>query len=82
VLLDAELAALYGVTTKRLNEQVKRNAAIPIDPGRDGNSEPVAKCDRFPEALRFAPQVLATRSGDQFFKVANCALKDQPRPHS
>jgi len=27
VLLDAELAALYGVTTKRLNEQVKRNSA-------------------------------------------------------
>ena len=25
VLLDAELAALYGVTTKRLNEQVLRN---------------------------------------------------------
>ena len=25
VLLDTELAALYGVTTKRLNEQVKRN---------------------------------------------------------
>jgi hypothetical protein len=25
-LLDSELAALYGVTTKRLNEQVKRNA--------------------------------------------------------
>jgi hypothetical protein len=27
VLLDAELAALYDVTTKRLNEQVKRNLA-------------------------------------------------------
>jgi hypothetical protein len=26
VLLDVHLAALYGVTTKRLNEQVKRNA--------------------------------------------------------
>jgi ORF6N domain len=26
VLLDTHLAALYGVTTKRLNEQVKRNA--------------------------------------------------------
>jgi hypothetical protein len=26
VLLDSQLAALYGVTTKRLNEQVKRNA--------------------------------------------------------
>jgi hypothetical protein len=25
VLLDAELAALYGVTTKRFNEQVRRN---------------------------------------------------------
>lgn len=25
VLLDAELAVLYGVTTKRLNEQVRRN---------------------------------------------------------
>ena len=25
VLLDADLAAMYGVTTKRLNEQVKRN---------------------------------------------------------
>lgn len=25
VLLDSELATLYGVTTKRLNEQVKRN---------------------------------------------------------
>ncbi len=26
ILLDTELATLYGVTTKRLNEQVKRNA--------------------------------------------------------
>ncbi|HEX7237604.1 MAG TPA: ORF6N domain-containing protein [Gammaproteobacteria bacterium] len=25
VILDAELAALYGVTTKSINEQVKRN---------------------------------------------------------
>ena len=27
VILDADLAVLYGVTTKRLNEQVKRNRA-------------------------------------------------------
>ncbi len=26
LMIDADLAALYGVTTKRLNEQVKRNA--------------------------------------------------------
>ena len=25
VLVDAELAVLYGVTTRRLNEQVRRN---------------------------------------------------------
>ena len=25
VMLDADLAALYGVTTKRFNEQVRRN---------------------------------------------------------
>ena len=32
VILDANLSALYGVTTKRLNEQVKRNAArFPAD---------------------------------------------------
>lgn len=27
VILDSDLATLYGVTTKRLNEQVKRNLA-------------------------------------------------------
>ncbi|TLZ22880.1 MAG: ORF6N domain-containing protein [Gammaproteobacteria bacterium] len=26
IILDRDLAAIYGVTTKRLNEQVKRNA--------------------------------------------------------
>ncbi len=32
VMLDADLAALYGVTTKRLNEQVKRNQErFPLD---------------------------------------------------
>ncbi len=27
MILDRDLAGLYGVTTKRLNEQVQRNAA-------------------------------------------------------
>ena len=32
VLLDSDLASLYGVTTKRLNEQVKRNIErFPVD---------------------------------------------------
>jgi hypothetical protein len=60
VLLDAELAALYGVTTKRLNEQVKRNAErFPKDfmfrlSRRDCRPEPVAFCDRFAKASRSA----------------------------
>lgn len=32
VMLDADLAGLYGVTTRRLNEQVRRNAdRFPVD---------------------------------------------------
>ena len=32
VMLDSDLAMLYGVTTKRLNEQVRRNASrFPAD---------------------------------------------------
>ena len=32
VMLDADLAELYGVTTKRLNEQVRRNLSrFPAD---------------------------------------------------
>jgi hypothetical protein len=50
VLIDADLAEIYGVTTKRLNEQVKRNAdRFPIDfvfPLTDEEKrEVVANCD-------------------------------------
>ena len=32
VMIDADMAELYGVTTKRLNEAVKRNSArFPVD---------------------------------------------------
>jgi hypothetical protein len=50
ILLDSDLAELYGVTTKRLNEQVKRNTKrFPIDfvfqLTIQEKSEVVAKCD-------------------------------------
>lgn len=52
VMLDADLAELYCVTTKRLNEQVKRNAkrfpedfAFRLSP--EEKTELVANCDRF-----------------------------------
>ncbi|HJW08433.1 MAG TPA: ORF6N domain-containing protein, partial [Holophagaceae bacterium] len=50
VLLDADLAELFGVTTKRLNEQVKRNAdRFPLDfmfrLTAKEKAEVVANCD-------------------------------------
>ena len=51
-MLDADLAKLYGVPTKRLNEAVKRNKKrFPEDfmfkLTKDEKSELVANCDRF-----------------------------------
>lgn len=57
VVLDADLAPLYGVTTKRLNEQVKRNAErFPEDfmfqLSREETTKVVAICDHLSK-LRF-----------------------------
>ena len=51
VMVDADLARLYGVTTKRLNEQVKRNrlrfpADFMFQLNRSEKAELVANCDR------------------------------------
>ncbi len=51
VMLDRDLAALYGVTTKRLNEQVKRNMArfptsFRFSLSKEEMEELVANCDR------------------------------------
>ena len=50
VIVDADLAEFYGVTTKRLNEQVKRNKErFPKDfmfrLSTKEKTEVVAKCD-------------------------------------
>lgn len=59
VMLDADLAELYGVRTKRLNEQVKRNTErFPEDfifqLTAEEKAEVVAKCDHL-SRLRFSP---------------------------
>jgi hypothetical protein len=61
VMLDADLAELYGVTTRRLNEQVKRNRGrFPADfmfrLTAEEKAEVVAKCDHL-RRLRFSPTV-------------------------
>jgi hypothetical protein len=58
VIIDADLAALYGVTTKRLNEQVKRNKErFPTDFMFQLNptekQEVVANCDHL-TSLKFS----------------------------
>ena len=58
VMIDADLAALYDVPTKRLNEQVKRNAErFPADfmfrLTRRERDELVANCDQL-SRLKFA----------------------------
>jgi hypothetical protein len=64
VMIDADLAELYGVPTKRLNEQVKRNrerfpADFMFQLTADEKAEVVANCDhlaklKFAKSLPFA----------------------------
>jgi hypothetical protein len=64
VMIDADLAELYGVPTKRLNEQVKRNLArfpqeFMFQLTADEKQEVVANCDhlsklKFSRSLPFA----------------------------
>ena len=59
VILDADLARLYGVTTKRLNEQVRRNRnRFPDDfmfrLTPEEKNEVVANCDHLSN-LKFSP---------------------------
>jgi predicted XRE-type DNA-binding protein len=58
VMIDADLAELYGVTTKRLNEQVKRNInRFPPDfmfqLSAEEKNEVVANCDHL-KRLKFS----------------------------
>lgn len=58
-MVDADLAELYGVPTKRLNEQVRRNnSRFPADfmfrLAVKEKSEVVAKCDHL-QRLKFSP---------------------------
>ncbi|MFZ1685634.1 MAG: ORF6N domain-containing protein [Candidatus Zixiibacteriota bacterium] len=59
VMLDSDLAALYGVSTKRLNEQVKRNSSrFPKDfmfrLSQAEKGKVVANCDHL-QKLKFSP---------------------------
>lgn len=61
VMIDSDLAELYGVSTKRFNEQVKRNLErFPVDfmfqLTPEEKKEVVAKCDHL-QKLKFSPHL-------------------------
>ncbi|MBC7588373.1 MAG: ORF6N domain-containing protein [Chitinophagaceae bacterium] len=61
IMIDRDLAELYGVTTFRLNEQIKRNKKrFPEDfmfqLTKDEKDEVIAKCDNL-QTLKFSPNL-------------------------
>ena len=59
VIIDSDLAKLYGVPTKRLNEQVKRNnqrfpADFQFQVTKEEKAKVVANCDHLRD-LKFSP---------------------------
>ena len=63
VMIDADLAKLYGVQTKRLNEQVKRNrerfqADFLFQLTLDEKAEVVANCDHLQKLNAVSPEIL------------------------
>ena len=59
VLIDQDIARLYGVTTKRLNQQANRNAArfpsnFRFELTKEERDEVVANCDHL-QSLKFRP---------------------------
>jgi len=66
VMLDSDLAEMYGIENKRLNEQVKRNIDRFPDRFRfqltnEERAELVANCDRFDKSLRSQNATLNNR---------------------
>lgn len=61
VLIDSDLARLYGVSTSRLNEQVKRNSdrfpeSFMFQLTKDERDEVVANCDNL-KKLKYYPKL-------------------------
>jgi len=83
VILDTDLAAIYGVSTKRPNEQIKRNVdrfpsdfAFQLTPLE--KSEVVANCDHLAR-LRFSPALPGAAATSTGAALAGIRLSRQRR---
>ena len=79
VILDTDLAKLYGVTTNRLNEQVKRNRdRFPEDfmfqLTHQEKAYVVAKCDHL-SRLKFSPFHMLLPNMGQLWPPASLILR-------
>lgn len=81
VMIDSDIAELYGVTTKRLNEQVKRNierfpSNFMFELSKEEKSEVVANCDHL-EKLKFSPVLPKVFTEHGIMMVANVVTSDR-----
>ena len=75
VMIDRDIAELYGVTTKRLNEQVKRNPSrfpsnFMFELTKEEKAQVVANCDHL-EKIKFSPVLPKVFTEHGIMMVAN-----------
>jgi phage regulator Rha-like protein len=81
VMVDADIAELYGVTTKRLNEQVKRNinrfpSNFMFELTKEEKNQVVANCDHL-EKLKFSPVLPKVFTEHGVMMVANVLTSER-----
>jgi len=81
VIIGPDLAELYGVTTRRLNEQVRRNRErfpddFVFELRQDEKDEVVAKCDHLAN-LRFSPYLPLAFTEHGALMAANVLRSDR-----
>jgi phage regulator Rha-like protein len=81
VMVDSDIAELYGVTTKRLNEQVKRNESrfpsnFMFELTKEEKNEVVANCDHL-EKLKFSAVLPKVFTEHGIMMVANVLTSER-----
>lgn len=81
VMIDSDIAELYGVTTKRLNEQVKRNTNrfpnnFMFELTKEEKNEVVANCDHL-QKLKFSPVLPKVFTEHGIMMVANVLTSER-----
>lgn len=81
VMIDSDIAELYGVTTTRLNEQVKRNKTrfpdnFMFELTNEEKQEVIANCDHL-EKLKFSPVLPKVFTEHGIMMVANVLTSER-----